>query len=128
MEPEKNFSTLCAPSLSIARSPKKEFHCASSSGSSFLSFPFLQILTNQPQNRQRMTCKENYWQKNIHKRTVENMTKYTQKSVHCQSHSQISTSNLTSNLVLGLHTHTHTHTHTNTHTHIHTHTHIYIYI
>ena len=29
-----------------------------------LSFPFLQILTNQPQNRQRRTCKKNYWQKN----------------------------------------------------------------
>ena len=28
-----------------------------------LSFPFLQILTNQPQNRQRRTSKKNYLQK-----------------------------------------------------------------
>lgn len=45
-----------------------------------LSFPFHQILTNQPQNRQRRTSKENYWQKNIHRRTyTEEQIEYTTK-------------------------------------------------
>ena len=65
-----------------------------------LSFPFLQILTNQPQNRQRRTCKENYWQMNRQK--MRQIIHRRKKNFHCRPHSQISTSYLTSNLVWGL--------------------------
>ena len=54
-----------------------------------LSFPFLQILTNQPRNRQRRTCKENYWQMNrqkmrqiIHRRIRTSTADLTLKSQH----------------------------------------------
>ena len=47
---EKNFSTLYAPSLSIARSPKEKSHHASSNGSSFFSFPPTSNQQNRLQN------------------------------------------------------------------------------